>query len=259
MSAAKRWRREAQLSNNRRAAPGSLGRGDEVFRRGGAKLKRSPNPPRKSPLRRSTGETKTTIRPKKCKGCREPFFPVSSWQTHCRAEACALAAAEIAAKKRRKAEDAERKERLKTRSDYLKEAQRAFNLYIRLRDSGRGCICCGAPLQSGGVGGGFDAGHYRSVGSAPHLRFDERNCHGQTKRCNRWGAGRAVDYRIGLVRRIGREAVEALEADQEPRHWTIEQLIAIRETYRTKLTAMRAAMQSPSPASGAYLGACILD
>ena len=128
-----------------------------------------------------------------------------------------------------------RKEQLKTRSDYMKEAQVAFNAYIRERDKNQPCICCGQPLHSGSVGGAFDCGHYRSVGSAPHLRFDERNAHAQRKQCNRYGAGRAVDYRIGLIHRIGEAAVVALESDNAPRHWTKEQLIEIRDNYRARL------------------------
>lgn len=128
-----------------------------------------------------------------------------------------------------------RKEQLKTRSDYIKEAQVAFNAYIRERDKDQLCICCGQSLHSGGVGGAFDCGHYRSVGSAPHLRFDERNAHAQRKQCNRYGAGRAVDYRIGIINRIGAAAVVALESDNGPRHWTKEQLIEIRDIYRAKL------------------------
>lgn len=69
-------------------------------------------------------------------------------------------------------------------------------------------------------------------GRPPHLRFDERNVHAQRKRCNRYGAGRAVDYRIGLIKRIGREAVESLESDQAPKHYTIPDLIAIRDKYK---------------------------
>ena len=89
------------------------------------------------------------------------------------------------------------------------------------------------------MGGAYDCGHYRSTGSAPHLRFDERNAHAQRKVCNRWGAGRAVDYRIGLVARIGLEAVEALESDNAPRKWTREELIAIRDTYKQKLKELK--------------------
>lgn len=130
---------------------------------------------------------------------------------------------------------AQRKEAIKTRSDHMKEAQVAFNAYVRARDAGKLCICCDKPLTVEAIGGGFDCGHYRSVGSAPHMRFDERNAHGQTKQCNRYGAGRAVDYRIGLIKRIGLEAVEALESDQTPRKWTIEELKHIKVTYKAKL------------------------
>ena len=146
-------------------------------------------------------------------------------------------AASLAMSKRLKAEkkrDIERKQALKTRRDWINDAQREFNRYIRLRDSGKACICCGKELADPKFGGGFDAGHYRSTGSAPHLRFDERNCHAQRKYCNQFGAGRAVDYRIGLIGRIGREAVEELERDNTPRKWTIEELKAIRDKYRAK-------------------------
>jgi hypothetical protein len=91
----------------------------------------------------------------------------------------------------------------------------------------------------GDIGGRYDAGHYRSTGSASHLRFDEANCHAQRKQCNRYGAGRAVDYRIGLIKRIGLERVEALEASNSPRKWTREALIAIRETYQEKLNVLK--------------------
>ena len=128
-----------------------------------------------------------------------------------------------------------RKEAIKTLPMLKAEAQQAFNAYIRARDADKPCICCGLPLSAGDVGGSFDCGHYRSVGSAQHLRYDERNAHGQRKQCNRWGAGRAVDYRIGLVARIGLEAVEALESDNSPKKWTREELIAIRDAYRKKL------------------------
>ena len=128
-----------------------------------------------------------------------------------------------------------RKERLKRIPDYIKEAQVAFNAYVRARDAGKPCICCGMPLELGGVGGGFDCGHYRSTGSASHLRFNPDNAHGQRKVCNRWGAGRAVDYRLGLISRIGLERVEALESDNQPRKWLKEDLLHIRDTYRQKL------------------------
>lgn len=131
----------------------------------------------------------------------------------------------------------QRKEALKSLAELTRAAQTVFNAYVRARDANQPCICCGR-TETGvdGLGShGWDAGHYRSTGSASHLRFNEDNCHRQLVYCNRHGAGRAVDYRIGLIARIGLERVEALEADNQPRKWTREELIELRATYRAKL------------------------
>lgn len=181
-------------------------------------------------------------KPKKCKarGCGVLFTPARPFQCWCSPE-CGLTIArakkEQADQRKRSDErkaDRAKREQLKTRSDWMKDAQREFNRFIRLRDAHRPCVCCGRPLGEDAVGGAYDAGHYRSVGSAPHLRFDERNVHAQRKQCNLWGSGRAVDYRLGLIQRIGPEAVEALESDQRAKHYTIEDLKQIRDTYRQK-------------------------
>ena len=144
-----------------------------------------------------------------------------------------------AAAKVQKAEDRKKRESFKKIPQYIKEAQHAFNAFIRARDAGKPCICCGQPLALEAIGGGFDCGHYRSTGSASHLRFHEDNAHGQRKVCNRWGAGRAVDYRIGLVARIGLEAVEALESSNQPHKWQREELKEITQTYRRKLKELQ--------------------
>ena len=150
----------------------------------------------------------------------------------------AEAKAARAAAKVERAEIRKRKEAIKTIPDLIKEAQHAFNAYIRARDREQPCICCGRPLGDGEVGGAYDAGHYRSVGSASHLRFNEDNCHAQRKQCNRHGAGRAVDYRAGLISRIGVDSVERLESSNVMHKWTREELTAIRDKYRAKLKEM---------------------
>ena len=177
------------------------------------------------------------LKQRKCKACHHPFVPARSTQTACGID-CAM---QLAHEKKVKLvecdrldtvrKDRARKERLKTRRDLEKEAQTAFNAFIRARDADKPCICCGLPLSAGDVGGAYDCGHYRSTGSAPHLRFHEDNAHAQRKQCNRWGAGRAVDYRLGLIERIGLARVEALEADQEPRKYTADELRAIKAKY----------------------------
>lgn len=172
-----------------------------------------------------------------CAQCESLFTPQRMGQRVC-SPICAVRMVK-AQKVQERATTKQRKEAIKRIPDLIKEAQHAFNAYIRSRDIDKPCICCGRPLGASDVGGGFDCGHYRSTGSAPHLRFDERNAHGQTKQCNRYGAGRAVDYRIGLIARIGREAVEALEAENGLRKWRRDELIAIKNDYKARLKALK--------------------
>lgn len=218
----------------------------------------------RNPLTRAADQPKATIKPKRCKVCRSDFFPARPMQIAC-SPACAHAyAAKVAAKKEadlRRAEGQQtrgKREAMKTLPDLTKEAQQAFNAFIRERDrlAGHACISSNRPLRWGEFGGAVDAGHYRSTGSAPHLRFNEDNCHAQSAQDNRHGAGKAVDYRIGLIARIGLARVEALESDNTPRKWTRDELRTIRDTYRQKLKALKKA--APSPNSGAQLGACTL-
>ena len=177
-------------------------------------------------------------RTKQCSHCSKPFTPARPLQSVC-GPRCAAQMTKVR-KAKEKQELKARKQALETIPELIKAAQREFNAYIRERDKHQPCICCGEPLGTGDVGGGYDCGHYRSTGSAAHLRFDERNAHAQRKRCNRWGAGRAVDYRIGLIARIGLAAVEALENDNTPKKWDRDELRQIAATYRTKLRELKA-------------------
>ncbi|QYX54571.1 recombination protein NinG [Pseudomonas sp. S07E 245] len=194
------------------------------------------------------------IKQRRQKACGNPacgvkFTPTRMGQKVC-GMACGLAIAKepanqkvarkaIAQRERRELKV--RKEKLKSRGDYLREAQQAFNAFIRMRDqlAGHVCISSGRPLDWSG--NAVDAGHYRSVGAAPHLRFDERNVHAQSKQDNRYLSGNATDYRIGLIRRIGLAEVEALEQDQSVRKYTIDDLKEIAARYRAKLKALKGA------------------
>lgn len=165
--------------------------------------------------------------------CGKSFAPRSMGHTVCSSR-CLLA--QIKAKEKAERErDRQRKQALKTIPQLLKEAQVEFNAWVRARDRDQPCISCGKPPGDlSQLHAGRDAGHYRSVGSAGHLRFHEDNCHAQCVKCNQWGAGRAVDYRIGLITRIGAARVEALETNNEPRKWTREGLEWIKAHYRAK-------------------------
>ena len=117
---------------------------------------------------------------------------------------------------------------------YLKLTQTVFNKYIRERDKGLGCISCGkhAHMMGGsGLGGVWDAGHFRSVGSAPELRFEPKNVNGQCRSCNGFKGGMPKEYAYGIVERYGQERLDWLEGHHEAKHYTIEDLEQIRKHY----------------------------
>jgi hypothetical protein len=174
-------------------------------------------------------------RAKKCRvpECGASFVPSRLGQAVC-SQACAIIDAPRHAPKARKAladvqrsEIKVRKEKLKSRSDHLKDTQQAFNAWVRERDAALPCISCGRHHQ-----GKYDAGHYRTVGSNPALRFEPMNCHRQCSPCNTQLSGNIVNYRIELVKRIGIGNVEWIEGPHEAQKYTVEELKALTAKYR---------------------------
>lgn len=119
------------------------------------------------------------------------------------------------------------KEKVKTRTKHMSEAQTAFNAWVRNRDIGLACVSCGRHHN-----GQWHAGHFRTVGGHPELRFEPLNVWRQCAPCNNHKSGDIVNYRIELVKRIGAEKVEWLEGPHEPKRYTIEDLKAIKARYR---------------------------
>ena len=142
---------------------------------------------------------------------------------------------ELGIKKRNS--DLKKKVKSEDRGACVKAAQSVFNAYIRARDKGSACISCGRmPNFSAHVGGsGIQAGHYRSVGACPELRFEELNVHIQCVHCNIHKSGNAIDYRIGLIKKIGVEKVEWVEGPHSPKKYSIDELKAIEKTYKAKI------------------------
>ena len=173
---------------------------------------------------------------RKCKVCRTEYEPTKPMQTVCGFD-CALtlsfserAKAEKVALVKDKRETKQKLDKLKTKAQWAKEAQSAFNKFIRLRDHDQPCISCGRHH-----GGQYQAGHFLSVGARPELRFSELNVHKQCAPCNTHLSGNAVLYRRALVAKFGAEFVEQLEGPHQPRRDTIEDLQSIKAIY-TALT-----------------------
>lgn len=174
-------------------------------------------------------------KPKKCGHCGEIFVPMKPLQRACGVD-CAVAIGQRTRARKERAEIREAKAKAKTRGDWQREAQAEFNAFIRARDADLPCISCGRHHE-----GQYHAGHFYSVGARPNLRFDERNVHKQCSTCNAYLHGNLINYRAGLIKRIGLEALEALEADQAVKKYSIEDLKAIKATYRAKRKALEAA------------------
>lgn len=185
---------------------------------------------------------------RKCKQCGEIFVKERPLQYVC-SPVCGQAYAQAQrkknqikaqreAKRQERAQTAAKRRELETVPELIKKAQRAFNRFIRLRDRGKPCISCGKPL--GGAPNSYDAGHYRSVGGAAHLRFDEANCHGQCKHCNNYLSGNVVMYRMGLLERIGETELARLENDSTTRKWDKDGLRELIDEYRQKARELEA-------------------
>lgn len=195
---------------------------------------------RKAPLSREATQMNRTLKPKRCPSCKVVFTPTRSMQKVC-GPLCAVAwAKKLADQKAARAKRDERKslrealEKAKTRGAHLKELQAAFNQWIRLRDAGQPCISCGRHHQ-----GQNHAGHYRSVGSEPALRFEPDNVHLQCAPCNTHLSGNLIAYRINLIKKIGLASVEWLEGAHPPKKLTVAEIQELKAFYRAEVRRLK--------------------
>lgn len=174
------------------------------------------------------------MKSKKCKICKNTFEPVRFAQIVC-SMSCAIEHSRALSAKKEKKDTRERKKALKSRAEWLKEAQAAINRYVRARDYGKECPSCGVRLTSTGTtGGSYDCGHWRSIGSAPHMRFNLLNMAGQCKKCNRYLSGASIEMEKGLIKRYGRELVEAIKYKQFTAKFTIDYLVRIKKIFNKR-------------------------
>jgi DNA repair exonuclease SbcCD ATPase subunit len=183
-------------------------------------------------------------RPKKCKNpaCGTSFPPQRLGQAVCSPK-CGLAIKDVNQERARKAiaqierrEIKVRKEKLKSRAEHLREAQAAFNEWIRLRDADRPCVSCGRHHE-----GQYHAGHYRSVGANPELRFEPLNVWKQCAPCNTHLSGNLVNYRLSLLQLIGDAQVEWLEGPHSARKYTVDEIKTIKAEYRALTRELKGA------------------
>lgn len=168
----------------------------------------------------------------RCKICKDKFKPRHFLQKACFNPACLAEWVKLDNEKKADIRHKSRKRefKLNDRSLRTKAAQKSFNDYIRHRDSNCSCISCGRS-----TGAKINAGHYKSVGSSPELRFNELNCNLQCEHCNLFKSGNIENYRINLIKKIGLEKVEWLEGPHEPKKYTCAELKEIELLYKQKI------------------------
>ncbi len=170
----------------------------------------------------------------RCKHCKTTFTPKHFNQKNCmETDDCVgafLSDLSKANNTKWRKEKKERKEALKTRSEWMQDLQDVFNTFIRTRDKDKPCISCGT------FTGKMNAGHYKSVGGSPELRFNELNVHKQCEYCNTHLSANLIEYRIGLVKRIGVEQVEFLERkDHAPLKLMVDEIKEQIKAYKEKI------------------------
>jgi len=117
-----------------------------------------------------------------------------------------------------------------------------FSEYIRLRDAhaikmGGYVRCISCPTIK--YWKNMDCGHFQNR-KFMYLRFSEENCNTQCRSCNRFNEGNQVEYRIGLVKKIGEAAVKKLEERKNwPAGFTIDGLKLKYDEYKEKVEVLK--------------------
>lgn len=166
-------------------------------------------------------------REKKCKQCKSKFKPYNTTQVVCSPK-CALMLVEKQNKKAFNAETRKRKAKLKSRADWLREAQQAFNAFIRVRDHNLPCVSCGKPNDGSHQ---RHASHLRSVGAATHLRFNLFNVNASCAQCNNIKSGFIVGYVNRLPDKYGQDKVDWLMNANYERRFDIEYAKRIKRIF----------------------------
>jgi len=176
------------------------------------------------------------IKLKKCKVCSQKFVLERFNQQTCDYK-CAI---QLSKDKQKEKNDKEWKvkkailrDNLKTLGQYEADAKKSFQKWVRMRDDKQPCISCGVKETDL-----FDGGHYFKAELFSGLIFDERNCHKQCRKCNRFLNGNELQYRQGLISRYGIEFVDQLESESnEKRNYKFSkcELIAKKMQYDIKI------------------------
>lgn len=109
-------------------------------------------------------------------------------------------------KKEIRKKERQRREDLKSIARLIQETRKPFQKFIRSRDANDACISCETTTAKI-----WHAGHYKKAELFTGLIFDEVNVNKQCEKCNTFLDGNESEYRVGLVKKYGQDAVLELE------------------------------------------------
>jgi hypothetical protein len=175
-------------------------------------------------------------KPRKCKVCQTVFTPTQFLQATCNYK-CAIDYSKTLKENKVKADwkikKAVLKDKLKTLGQYEMDAKKSFQKWVRIRDKDQNCISCNGKDKEY-----FDGGHFFKAELFSGLIFNEKNCHKQCRKCNRFLNGNELQYRFGLINRYGLEYVTEIESISSANRvykYTKDELIEIKKIYDLKI------------------------
>ena len=167
----------------------------------------------------------------RCKICKGKFEAKYFLQKACLNPACLAEWAKLDRESKVDKKYAQKKRELKAndRTFRTKEAQKAFNAYIRKRDEKEPCISCQRYHS-----GQYHAGHFKTTAARPDLRFNEDNCHKQCAPCNNHLSGNIGEYIVHLIKKIGQTRLDDLNRVEIVKY-SCDELKEIELKYKRKL------------------------
>lgn len=183
------------------------------------------------------------MKTKKCKECRKLFTPFNTMAKVC-SPRCALALVNKENERKFNAETRMLKAKIKTKGQWLKEAQAAFNAYIRIRDQGKPCVSCDKPDNGQHQ---RHASHLRSVGAAPHLRFHLLNVNASCAQCNGVKSGEILGYLVRLPDRIGHERTQWLMHANFEKRYDIEYARRVKRIFNKRVRIYKKLFRACNP------------
>ena len=125
--------------------------------------------------------------------------------------------------------------RKKSQKTLIRKLDEVFSRYIRLRDADENgyirCISCGKIRHFSEM----DCGHFINR-SHMATRYDEQNCNGQCRSCNRFDEGNNIGYTRGLIAKYGPQVISLLYLKKNTiKKWDSFELEALIAHYKKEI------------------------